>query len=35
MALYTMTMLGLGEIIGGQIVGTIKDKISPRIALIV
>merc|ERR1719396_269839 len=34
-ALYTMTMLGFGEIFGGLFVGRIKDKIGPRIALIV
>ena len=30
-----MTLLGLGEIFGGQIVGLIKDKVSNRSALLV
>lgn len=31
-ALLTMVLLGIGEIIGGQLVGTIKDKIGVKVA---
>ena len=34
-ALFTMSMLGLGEIIGGQIIGWIKDKATSRFTMLV
>ena len=33
-ALLAMTMLGLGEILGGYIVGGIRDKLGNRAALV-
>ena len=33
-ALLTMVLLGIGEIVGGQLVGTIKDKVSVKVATV-
>ena len=31
--LYTMSLLGLGEIFGGQLVGLVKDKVGKKAAI--
>lgn len=33
-ALYAMTLLGIGEIIGGQLIGNIRDKMNNKVAII-
>ena len=33
-ALFTMALLGLGEIFGGQFIGFVKDRVNKRFALV-